>query len=125
MNALRKVHAALVPGGIVVDTQPVSAWPRVGSPAAELGALDMRDWLRIVDGVDQQVDLAIAEGLFTSEVEPAFEVADTFDSGPAVIDTVKNWQGTSITPELAERLACHSGVVRVNQQVRLRLLHVL
>jgi hypothetical protein len=125
VNALRRIHAALVPGGLVVDTQPVSPRPRVTTPTGELGALDMRGWAEIIEAVDEQTALAIAEGLFAVDTQPNFVVADTFDSGPAVVETVKNWQGTTVPRPLAARLARQGGVVRVHQDVRLRLLRVL
>ena len=125
MNALRRIHAALVPGGLVVDTQPVSAQPPVTAGAGELGTLDMRGWAEIVEAVDERVALAVDEGLFAVETRPSFVVADTFDSGPAVVETVKNWQGTAVPRPLAARLATQAGVVQVHQDVRLRLLRVL
>jgi hypothetical protein len=125
VHALRRIHAALVPGGVVVDTQPVSPRPPVTTPAGELGTLDMRGWAGIVDAVDERVALAVDEGLFAIATEPSFVVADTFDSGPAVVETVKNWQGTTIPRPLGARLAEQSGVVRVHQEVRLRLLRAL
>lgn len=125
MHALRRIHAALVPGGIVADTQPVSAWPRVAGAAGGLGALDMRGWLEIVDAVDQKVEAAVGEGLFTSELRPGFAVADTFDNGPLLAATVADWRGTSIPADVAERLARHASTVRVQQEVRFRLLRAL
>ena len=125
MNALRRIHAALVPGGVVIDTQPVSPRPRVTGVTGDLGALDMRGWAEIIEAVDEQTALAVDEGLFAVETKPSFVVADTFDSGPAVVETVKNWQGTAVPRPLAARLATQGGVVQVHQDVRLRLLRVL
>lgn len=45
MHALRNIQAALLPNGLLVDTQPISAHPRVIANGAELGALDMREWI--------------------------------------------------------------------------------
>ena len=122
MNALRRIHAALVPGGLVVDTQPVSPWPAVTTPGGELGALDMRGWAEIIEAVDGQVELVIDEGVFTRAVRPSLVVADTFDSGPAVTETVRDWQGTVVPAALADRLARHNGPVQVHQTVRFRVL---
>lgn len=123
MNALRRIHAALVPGGVVVDTQPVSPAPSVTRPdGSELGALDMRGWRKIIAAVDERVDEVVDEGLFTSTLGPSFQVADTFDNGPAVADTVKEWEGTVVPPALADALARRDGPVQVHQDVRLRLL---
>jgi hypothetical protein len=125
VNALRRIHAALVPDGIVVDTQPVSAWPLVRAHSAELGRLDMRGWLEIVEAVDERVSEVVDAGLFTSEDTASFVVADTFDSGEALAETVSNWQGTQIPAPLAHRLAGHHRPAQVHQEVRLRLLRAL
>jgi hypothetical protein len=42
-HALRNIHVALVPNGLLVDTQPISAHPRVMANGTELGTLDMRE----------------------------------------------------------------------------------
>ena len=125
MNALRRIHAALVPGGIVVDTQPVSPWPPVTTPAAELGALDMRGWREIVEAVDERIAIVVDDGLFAVETKPSFVVADKFESGPLLVETVRGWQGTTVPSPLAARLAAHQGLVQVHQDVRLRLLRAL
>jgi len=125
VNALRKIHAALVPGGVVVDTQPVSASSSVRNRSAELGRLDMRGWLEIIEAVDERVDQVVDAGLFTSEDAASFVVADTFHSGVALAETVCNWQGTRIPPALGDCLARHDGPVQVQQDVRLRLLRAL
>src|SRR2546422_10374554 len=52
------------PDGILVDTQPVSASPPVGSNGGELGTLDMRDWLDTIQEVHELVAQAIAGGLY-------------------------------------------------------------
>ncbi|TML25132.1 MAG: hypothetical protein E6G32_01530, partial [Actinobacteria bacterium] len=69
MNALRRIHAALVPGGLVVDTQPVSARPPVCRDGRRLGTLDMREWIGTVDAVDALVAQTIDEGLYEIERE--------------------------------------------------------
>jgi len=125
VSALRRIHAALVPGGVVVDTQPVSAGPLVRGDGGDLGRLDMRGWLEIVEAVDERVDQVVDAGLFTSEDAASFVVADTFDSGVALAKTVSNWQGTRIPRALGDRLARHDGPVQVHQDVRLRLLRAL
>jgi hypothetical protein len=82
----------------------------------------MRGWLEIVEAVDERVAQAVDDGLFASEDGPGFVVADSFDSGAALTETVKNWQGTQIPAALADRLARHEGPAEVHQEVRLRLL---
>jgi hypothetical protein len=77
VNALRRIHAALVPDGLVVDTQPVSARPRVEAGGLQLGTLDMREWRVTIDAVDALVAETIDDGLFVLEAERSFMVTDT------------------------------------------------
>lgn len=125
MNALRTLHAALAPGGVVVDTQPVSTHPPVESPSRELGTLDMRDWGRTIELIDDRFEVALREGLFALERERTFIVTDSFDNGAEMLRTVREWQGTRIPPELEQRAGHEHGAVHVHQDIRLRLLRAV
>ena len=48
MNALRRIHAALITGGLLIDTQPVSSHPPVDTSAGQVGSLDLREWGKII-----------------------------------------------------------------------------
>ena len=122
MHALRNIHAALTPHGILVDTQPISASPPVASDGGELGTLDMHDWLDTIHSVDELVAETIAAGIYELERESRFVVTDTYDNGPECLDIVSGWLGTRIPPELTQRLAATTRPVTVQQEVRLRLL---
>ena len=122
MHALRNIHVALAPDGVLVDTQPVSARPPVASNGGELGTLDMRDWLDTIHAVDERFAETIAAGLYELEHESRFIVTDSYDSGPECLEIVSGWRGTRIPSEMAQRLAATTSVVTVQQEVRLRLL---
>ena len=122
MNALRRIHAALVPDGLVVDTQPVSARPMVEAGGLQLGTLDMREWRTTIEAVDGLFAETIDDGLFALEAESSFMVADTFDDGPELIESVSGWRGTQISSALAGRVAAATPPIRVHQEVRLQLL---
>ena len=94
MHALREVHRVLAPGGLLVDTQPISPRPPVDAKGARLGTLDMRDWRATIDAIEEQVQRVLADGLFTLDVERSLVVSETFDNGPELVETVSNWQGT-------------------------------
>ena len=66
MHALRRIHAALLPGGLVVDSQPVSPEPPVEAADGGLGWLDMREWRETIDAVDERTAEAIGVGLLPS-----------------------------------------------------------
>jgi hypothetical protein len=122
VNALRNIHAALLPGGLVIDTQPVSAHPPIQSDAGELGTLDMSEWADLIDEIDDRTDEALAEGLFVIEDESRFTVADEYDNGEDCLSYVRNWMGTRIDRDVERRVAAERGPIRLSQEIRLRVL---
>jgi hypothetical protein len=122
VDALRKLHEALAPGGLLVDTQPLSARPPVFSEAEQLGTIDMREWARTIRAIDEQMGSAVGEGLFEVTDERRFVVTDVFDSGDEFVAEVSEWGGTRIAPRLATKIRKAAGPVSVDQEVRLRLL---
>ena len=122
MRALREVHRALVAGGLLVDTQPISPRPVVEADGKRLGTLDMRDWRATIDAIEQQVQSVLADGLFTIEEERSLVVAETFDNGPELVETVSRWQGTKISRHLGRTAAAAAPPLTVEQEVRLRVL---
>ena len=124
MHALHNIHAALAPDGLLVDTQPISAHPRVTAADVDLGPLDMRDWVDTIRAVDERFTETIAAALYELQHEERFTVTDSFDDGHECIETVSSWRDTQVPPSLASRLETTHGAVRVEQEVRLRLLRV-
>jgi hypothetical protein len=122
VNALRAIHGVLVPDGVVIDSQPISARPPVESAGVPLGTLDMRAWRATIDAVEAQVSHVLAAGLFTLEHERSLVVSETFDNGPELVDTVSGWDGTSISRRLARAVSRAAPPLAVHQEVRLRAL---
>ena len=79
MHALRNIHAALVPDGLLVDTQPIGSQPRVTANGDELGTLDMHEWIETIHAVDERVEETIAAGLFEQRDERTLVIRDTVD----------------------------------------------
>jgi hypothetical protein len=125
VNALRRIHAALAPGGLLIDTQPVSARPAVETSAGTVGTLDMRDWGGIIKAVDERLAQTVDDGLWADDGERRYVVTDTFDSGAELIDTVKNWQGTRVSETLSRLVTAARGPAYVHQDVRLHVLRAL
>jgi hypothetical protein len=122
VRALHNIHAALAPGAILVDTQPVSARPQVATDGVTLGALDMREWLDTIQAVDEAVAETIRIGLYELRHESRFVVTDTFDDGPECLEIVDSWRGTRVPDSVSTRLAATTSQVTVQQEIRLRLL---
>jgi hypothetical protein len=125
VHALREVHRVLVPGGLLVDTQPISPRPVVEADGARLGTLDMRDWRSTIDAVEQQVQRIVADGLFKIDAERSLVVTETFDNGPELVKTVSRWQGTTIPRRVARAAARAPAPLVVHQDVRLRVLRAV
>ena len=122
MHALRNIHAALVPNGLLVDTQPIGLQPRVAANGHELGTLDMHEWIETIHAVDERVAETIAAGLFEQTAERTLVIRDTVDDGPECLAVIGTWRGTRVPQPLADRLAAMRDQVTVDQQVRLRVL---
>lgn len=122
MHALRKLHTTLVPGGAIVDTQPVAARPVVSAAGVRLGALDGREWTAIVREIDDRVDETFAAGLFELRTEERLLVTEGFDEVEEALDEMSGWAGTRVPRRLAARIAAAEPPVIVEQKVRLRLL---
>jgi len=125
VNALRRIHAALIRDGLLVDTQPVSARPPVQAGSRRLGTLDMREWRKTIEAVDELIARAVDDGLYATVDEQRFLVTDTFESGHDLVETVSGWQGTRISRTLGERVVEARPPVCVHQEVRLRLFRAI
>jgi hypothetical protein len=122
VNALRKIHRALVPGGLVIDTQPVSAYPPIESGSGKLGTLDMSEWARTIAAIDGLVQETIDRGLFDLERESRYVVTDEYDDGDQFVAVTRDWAGTNVSDALAARVGREQDRIRLHQYVRLRLL---
>jgi hypothetical protein len=122
VDALTRIHAALGPGGVLVDTQPVSSLLPVAVDGEPIGELDDAEWLRTVAAVDRMTDEALAAGLFELRHEERYAVVHEFGSGEECLEVVGSWAGTDVPPEVASRLQRGRGRVTVEQGTRLRLL---
>ncbi|MFL5941874.1 MAG: hypothetical protein ACJ75L_01245 [Gaiellaceae bacterium] len=122
VDALCRIHAALVPGGTLIDTQPVAPLLPVALGGDPIGELDDEEWLETIAAVDGETDKALARGLFELRHEERYVVVHEFGSGVECLDVVKTWAGTSVPAEIAARLEQGSARATVEQETRLRLL---
>ena len=122
VDALTRLHAALVPGGVLVDTQPVSLRLPVTLDGKAIGELEDEKWLETVAAVDRELERSLADGLFELRHEERYSVVHEFGSGRECLDVVETWAGTTIPTGVAARLEHSSGCATVEHDVRLRLL---
>jgi hypothetical protein len=121
VDALTRIHAALVPGGVLVDTQPVSLRLPVTLDDEPIGELEDDEWLETVAAVDAEIEKAVAAGLFEPGHEERYHVVHEFGSGDECLEVVGTWGGTHIPPEVAARLEHSPARTTVEHDVRLRL----
>ena len=121
VDALTRIHAVLVPGGVLVDTQPVSLRLPVTLGGKPIGDLEDEEWLEMVAAVDAEIDDVVAGGLFEPRYEERYSVVHRFDSGSECLDEVSSWTGTTVPADIAARLAQGPGAATVAHDVRLRL----
>ena len=122
VDALTRIHAALVPGGVLVDTQPVGLRLPVTLGGEPIGELDDGEWIETVAAVDTEFEKVLAAGLFEPRHEERYSVVHEFGTGAECLDVVSGWAGTSVPEEVAARLEAGSARVTVEQDTRLRLL---
>jgi hypothetical protein len=122
VDALTRIHAALVPGGVLVDTQPVSLRLPVTLGGEPIGELDDEEWLETVVAADTETEKALAAGLFELRHQQGYPVVHEFGSGDECLAVVGSWPGTHIPPDVAAGLEQRPERATVEQEVRLRLL---
>jgi hypothetical protein len=122
VDALERIHAALDEGGVVVDTQPVSARPPVFGTNGRLGTLDMREWAKTIAAVDARIVETIDRGLFSVAADEHVVVTDVYDDLAELVEVTGEWAGTRVPRELARRADAASGAVELHQDVRVRVL---
>jgi hypothetical protein len=121
VDALTRIHAALVPAGVLVDTQPVGSRIPVRVGGDPVGELDADEWLETIDAVDAQTETAIEAGLYELRGEEHYAVVQEFSSGREALEEAATWGGTRIPQALVERLNSTLSRVEIELEIRLRL----
>lgn len=122
VDALCRIHTALVPGGALVDTQPVGSPAPVCAEGEPAGELETGDWLETVAAVDAGVEATIEAGLFELRHEERYTIVHSFDSGSGALEEVSTWAGHQIPKDVVERLNATRGGVEIELEIRLRIL---
>ncbi|MGH2922259.1 MAG: hypothetical protein ACRDKU_09360, partial [Gaiellaceae bacterium] len=83
MHALRQVHKALVPGGILLDMHPVPPSTRAERAGESLGDFEDDEFMEIVAATEA----GLAEtGLYTLDAELEFDWLERYDSGEELLE---------------------------------------
>lgn len=125
VDALTRIHAALVPDGVLVDTTPVSLRLPVALDGEPVGELEDDEWLETVAAVDEEIEKAVAAGLFELEHEERYGIVHEFGSGDECLEVAGSWGGTTVPAAVAARLERAPARATVEHDVRLRLFRRL
>ncbi len=117
MHALRRIHASLVPDGLLVDIHPVRPPAVFEAGGADLGALDETEFRETVDRSEEALARSVADGLFSLEAEVFFDWREHFDSTAEAIEAAEEWEGAAIPAEVRERVQAAGGPVTIRERV--------
>lgn len=120
MHALRRIHKALVPGGILLDMHPVPPSARAEVGGATLGDFEDAEFFRIIAGTEGELDRTVRKGLFTPETEIQFDWLERYERGEDLLEDVKTWEGCRVPRGVATRIRAADSPVDVWERVVLR-----
>ena len=121
VDALSRIHEALVPGGVLVETTPISLRLPVALDDEPIGELEDDEWLETVAAVDREIHKSVTAGLFELTYEEQYGIVHEFGSGDECLEVVGAWGGTTVPSAVTARLARAPGRTTVEHDVRLRL----
>ena len=123
MHALRQIHQALVPGGVLLDMHPVPPSTRAEVRGVSLGEFDDAEFMELVSAAEAKIE---DSGLFTRESELEFDYLERYDDPPQLIEDVKeDWEGCIVPPDLEARILEAGGPVDLWERVVLRRFRAL
>jgi hypothetical protein len=118
VHALRQIHQALVPEGVLLDMHPVPPSTRAEVAGQCLGEFDDAEFMRIVANAEAEIERS---GLFERESEVEFDYLERYDDPAQLLEDIKDgWEGCSIPPDLEARILRARGPVDIWERVVLR-----
>ena len=110
----------LIPGGLLVDLQPIPPSPSIHARGENLGRLEQSQVWERFGMTEPGVQVAVREGLFELEVELEFYVIERFDSKATLIATINGRDDWNMSEQLAERLEHADPPIDARDRLRLR-----
>ncbi len=105
VDALRRAHQIVEPGGCLVDLHPTTVEATVEVGARRIGRIDAGDAPARHAAAGVALASAVGEGLFTVEAEREFTFYTYADSIDELREYVEdNWRNARIGPRTVERV---------------------
>jgi hypothetical protein len=117
VNALRRVHRSLVPGGTLVDIHPLAPALRAEAGGRVLGSFDGSQFLSDVAAAEAYIE---DTGLWKLETEARFDVIQRCESGEEAVVYARDYGGYTVPDELARRVRAAPPPVDVREFAAVR-----
>jgi hypothetical protein len=118
VHALRQIHQALVPEGVLLDMHPVPPSTRAEVDGEPLGEFDDAEFMQTVATAEAVLERS---GLFVQESETPFDYRERYeDASELIADVEESWEGCRIPDALRARMLAAGGPVDVWERVVLR-----
>ena len=115
MHALRQIHQALVPEGVLLDMHPIPPSTRAEVRGESLGEFDDAAFMEIVDAAEAKIE---DSGLFTRESELEFDYLERYDDAAEMLNDIRDgWEGCVIPPGLQQRILAAGEPVDIWERV--------
>jgi hypothetical protein len=117
VHALRRIDAALVPDGSLVDIHPVPPAEQAEAAGRRLGRLDETEFLALVRATEREL---AAAGLFELAAEVEGDVVERFDTLEEFFEIVGEREGVRIPRELERRIRASRPPIDLRERVVFR-----
>ncbi len=123
MHALRQIHQALVPGGVLLDMHPIPPSTRAEVQGRSLGEFEDAEFMQIVADAEAEIERG---GLFTRLSEVEFDYLERYDDPAQMLEDIReDWEGCRIPAELEQRILEADDPVDIWERVVLRRFRAL
>jgi hypothetical protein len=118
VHALRQIHQALAPEGVLLDMHPVPPSTRAEVAGKSLGEFEDAEFMQIVANAEAEIERS---GLFERESEVEFDYLERYDDPAQLLEDIKeDWEGCSVPPDLEARILQAGKPVDIWERVVLR-----
>jgi hypothetical protein len=118
VHALRQIHQALVPEGVLLDMHPIPPSTRVEVRGERLGEFNDAAFMEVVAAAEATIE---ESGLFTRESELEFDYLERYDDAAEMVDDIRDgWEGCVIPSELEQQILATEEPVDIWERVVLR-----
>jgi hypothetical protein len=118
VNALRNIHQALVPEGILLDMHPIPPATRAEVRGKSLGDFDDAEFQELVRTAEARIR---ETRLFEHDTELEFDWLERYDDAEQLlVDIKEDWDGCHVPADVEARIRAAEAPVDIWERVVLR-----